>query len=241
MAFAYMKTSQPFGPRISQEHTSIIGIGKSSLINAFRGLRNNDEDAAPTGIVETTSVIARYLDPHPANSFVWYDVPGAGTLSVPEWQYFTDQGLYISYCIIVLFDNRFTSTDIAILRNCAQFQIPTYIVRSQSKRNIDDILDDMPEESGHDAEAEAEAREKYIRETRTSIARNLEAAGLPEQQVYMVESKILTQVVKGKQPEGYIDEWALLPDLLSEVRRRRVIDVDPNVDAQNDGLAGSAY
>ncbi|KZT69854.1 hypothetical protein DAEQUDRAFT_726168 [Daedalea quercina L-15889] len=202
----------------------IAGSGKSSLINAFRGLRNKDSGAAPTGIVETTSVIARYPDSNPANPFVWYDVPGAGTLSIPDWQYFTDQGLYIFDCIVVLFDNRFTATDIAILRNCARFQIPTYIVRSKSKQHVQNILEDMLGEDDADAAAKNTAREKYIRETRASVERNLKAAGLAEQPVYMVDKETLAQVVKGREPREYFDEWVLLRDVLGEARRRRVVE-----------------
>ncbi|EPS98975.1 hypothetical protein FOMPIDRAFT_1096809, partial [Fomitopsis schrenkii] len=199
----------------------IAGSGKSSLINAFRGLRNKDRGAAPTGIVETTSVVARYPDPNPANPFVWYDVPGAGTLSIPDWQYFTDQGLYIFDCIVVLFDNRFTATDVAILRNCARFQIPTYIVRSKSKQHILNITQDMLDGDEDMADARVAAKEQYIRETRASVARNLKSAGLHDQQVYMVDKETLVQVANGKHPREFIDEWVLLRDLLGEARRRR--------------------
>lgn len=202
----------------------IAGSGKSSLINAFRGLRNKDRGAAPTGVVETTSAIARYPDSNPANPFVWYDVPGAGTLNIPDWQYFTDQGLYIFDCIVVLFDNRFTATDVAILRNCARFQIPTYIVRSKSRQHIQNVLDDMPDADVNDLRTRAAARGKYIRETRASVTKNLHSAGLSEQRIYLVDKEALTQAIKGRQPKEYIDEWELLHDLLGEARRRRVIE-----------------
>ncbi|KAI6097548.1 interferon-inducible GTPase-domain-containing protein, partial [Pisolithus sp. B1] len=93
----------------------VAGSGKSSLINAFRGLRNREAGAATTGVTETTRVFNRYPDPDPQQPVVWYDIPGANTLSIPEWQYFNAQGLYIFDCIIVLFADRFTATDIAIL------------------------------------------------------------------------------------------------------------------------------
>lgn len=41
--------------------TGGAGCGKSSLINAFRGMRNKDERAAKTGVVETTSEIGSIL------------------------------------------------------------------------------------------------------------------------------------------------------------------------------------
>jgi len=199
----------------------IAGSGKTSLVNAFRGLRNSDKAAAPTGIIETTSAIARYPDPE--YPFAWYDVPGAGTLSVPDWQYFTDQGLYALDCIIVLLDIRLTSTDIAILRDCARFDIPAYIVRSKATQHTRNLAGDMPDaddDDDDDAGILERAREMYIQETRASVARNLKAAGLPEQRVYMVDKDTLARKVKGRSVRDGIDEEELLHDLLAEAHRR---------------------
>ncbi|KIM92138.1 hypothetical protein PILCRDRAFT_113279 [Piloderma croceum F 1598] len=205
------------------------GSGKSSLINAFCGLRNKDPGAARTGIVETTSKIARYPDPTPGNPFVWYDVPGAGTLAIPDWEYFNAQGLYIFDCIIVLFDNRFTTIDVAILKHCARFKIPTYIVRSKSNQHIENMVQDMYESDDEDgnqdnyqAELYAMARDKYIEETRQSVRINLGAANLPQQKVYIVSKDTLLNLVKRlKVPKDAIDELELLKDLLSDALARR--------------------
>ena len=83
------------------------GSGKSSLINAFRGLTNFDPGAAPTGIIETTMSVTRYPDPHdelPQSRFIWFDVPGAGTLNIPSWQYFNKQGLFVFDIVILVYD-----------------------------------------------------------------------------------------------------------------------------------------
>ena len=83
------------------------GSGKSSLINALRGLKNNQEGSAKTGVVECTEDLQRYPDPRnqmPYARFVWYDVPGAGTSKIPGWQYFNRQGLFIFDFIILVYD-----------------------------------------------------------------------------------------------------------------------------------------
>ena len=83
------------------------GAGKSSLINAFRGLSNRDAGAAATGVIETTMTITRYPDARtefPYSHFVWFDAPGAGTLDIPGWQYFNKQGLFIFDVIILVYD-----------------------------------------------------------------------------------------------------------------------------------------
>ena len=83
------------------------GSGKSSLINAFRGLRPNSPGAARSGVVEGTTTLDRYTDGRqemPYQRFVWYDVPGAGTFDIPSWQYFNQQGLFIFDIIILMYD-----------------------------------------------------------------------------------------------------------------------------------------
>lgn len=201
-------------------HIAIAGIsgsGKSSLINALRGLRNNDQLAAATGVVETTSSITRYPDPNPECALVWYDVPGAGTLKITEWQYFNAQGLYVFDCIIVVFDNRFTATDIAILKSCARFNIPAYIVRSKSNQNIRNVALDMGYDSDEDDDDDLAilqgARSRYIEDTRQSVMRNLDGAKLPAQRVYIVCKDALQGVVQGKGTSQLIDEAELVQDL----------------------------
>ena len=83
------------------------GSGMSSLINALRGLRNNQEGSAETGVVECTAALQKYPDPRqkmPYPRFVWYDIPGAGTSKIPGWQYFNRQGLFIFDFIILVYD-----------------------------------------------------------------------------------------------------------------------------------------
>ena len=84
------------------------GSGKSSLVNAFRGLKNNSPQAARADVVETTKAITRYPDPReelPYKRLVWFDCPGAGTLENPGWQYFNRQGLFVFDIIVLVYDS----------------------------------------------------------------------------------------------------------------------------------------
>ena len=207
----------------------ISGSGKSSLVNAFRGLRSRDAGAAAVGVTETTLQMARYPDASPDNPFVWYDIPGAGTLKCRDWQYFNDQGLYVFDCVIVLFDNRFTMTDIAILVNARRFNIPTYIVRSKADQHIGNVMIDMGYDSEGDDEEDAGGRDKlykaarkqFIEHTKKSVKVNLEDANLPDQRVYIVSNTTLLSIVLNKTPKKTIDEVDLLNDLFNEAYRRR--------------------
>ena len=218
-------------------HFAIAGIsgsGKSSLINALRGYRNSDRSAAKTGIVETTSVVARYPDPNPQRPFAWYDIPGAGTLNIPDWQYFNSQGLYVFDCIIVLFDNRFTATDVAILRNCHRFNIPSYIVRSKSNQHIENVLADLMEQRADDEDEDDNskhakrselypvARDTFVKHTRQNVMDNLRKAELPPQRTYIISKDAVLTIVKGRVPKDFIDEYDLLRDILEEAKARRL-------------------
>jgi ribosome biogenesis GTPase A len=204
----------------------VAGSGKSSLVNAIRGVQNRDPAAAATGVVETTMTIGRYPDPNAENPFVWYDVPGAGTLTTSDWMYFNQQGLYVFDCILVLWDNRFTMTDVAILTNCRRFKTPTYIVRSKADVHIRNLMKDM----GYDSETKtnkhahlASARAKYITDTRESVRQNLREVSLPDQRVYIVSNETLCSVVQDRTSPGskVIDELELLRDLLNTAYLRR--------------------
>ncbi|KAI5984450.1 hypothetical protein EDD15DRAFT_2375254 [Pisolithus albus] len=95
----------------------VTGSGKSSLVNAIHGVENWNQDAAATGVVETIVTSGRYPDPNPDLPFVWYDIPGTGTLHQPDWL-----------------------DGIAILTNCRRFHIPTYIIRSKADAHIHNIM-----------------------------------------------------------------------------------------------------
>ena len=89
-------------------HIAICGssdAGKSSLINAFRGFANRDPGAAPAGKITTD--IDRYPDARvefPYSHLIWFDLPGAETLDIPDWQYFNKQGLFIFDVIVLVYD-----------------------------------------------------------------------------------------------------------------------------------------
>ncbi|KAI6027938.1 hypothetical protein PISMIDRAFT_405185 [Pisolithus microcarpus 441] len=208
----------------------VAGSGKSSLVNAIRGLRNSDTGAAPTGVVETTATIGRYRDSNRRLPFVWYDIPGAGTLNQPGWQYFNNQGLFVFDCIIALVGDRFTQTDLAILENCRRFQIPTYIVRSKADFHVLNLMNDMGYDSDDDDdESRYEtmynlARERYISDTQATVQQNLGDAMLPVQKVYLVSNKVLLSAVKKRTlPKTALDEMELLKDLLEEACARRCV------------------
>lgn len=225
---ARMKTQYCYIPGFF--HFAVVGTsgcGKSSFINAIRGLRNNDALAAPTGITECTNKTTRYPDQRPNSRIIWYDVPGAGTQNVPDWQYFNNLGLYIFDYIIVLIDNRFLESDLAILRTCKQFKVEAFIVRSKSDQHINNMVcDKMPggfdpydmddETRGRFQQIQSEERRRFIDDTCQNVKVNLEGNNLSPQKVYIV----CKDAVLDSRSRKAIDEAELLNDVKECVRRR---------------------
>ncbi|KAF8531794.1 immunity-related GTPases-like protein, partial [Trichophaea hybrida] len=140
--------------------------GKSSLINALRGIKNRGPNAAKVGHTETTTSVARYPGGERFPRVAWYDIPGAGTREIPASQYFNQQGLFLFDFIILVYDGSFTEIDGEILEQCRGFEIPAFIVRSKSDQHILNVKED--EECDDD-----QARELYIEETRANLKSNL--------------------------------------------------------------------
>ncbi|KAG2361160.1 interferon-inducible GTPase-domain-containing protein [Suillus spraguei] len=224
-----MKTQYHYSPGFV--HVAVVGsagAGKSSFINAVRGLSTYDSMAAPTGIVETIGTFVRYPDPHPNSRMIWYDIPGAGTPKVSDWQYFNYMGLYIFDCIIVLTGNRVLESDFAILHACEQFKnIEAFIVRSKSDQYINNMVcEKMPrgfDLCGPDMNAEtrslflqtkSEERQRFIDETCKNMRTHLERENLPPKKVYIVCADAILAVVNNSRSPKAIDE----ADLLSDVR-----------------------
>ncbi|KAG2045208.1 interferon-inducible GTPase-domain-containing protein [Suillus americanus] len=221
-------------------HLAVVGSsggGKSSFINAVRGLSNDDSIAAPTGIVETTDSVTRYIDTRPGSQIFWYDVPGAGTQNVLDWQYFNNLGLYIFDCIIVLIDNRFLESDLAILRACEQFtNIEVFIIRSKSDQHINNMaLGKMPR--GFDPcndddktrsrfqQIKTETRREFINKTYQNVQTNLESNNISSKRVYIVCQDAVHAIWNKVPSPMAIDEGQLENDIAECVRRRLHGDV----------------
>ncbi|THU84145.1 P-loop containing nucleoside triphosphate hydrolase protein [Dendrothele bispora CBS 962.96] len=251
----YARTLQAYQYQEGKFHFAVAGLsgsGKSSLVNAFRGVLNQTANAAATGFTETTVAVGRYPDPSPEKPCVWYDVPGAGTLTIKDWDYFNKQGLYIFDAIIVLFDNRFTATDIAILRNCERWKIPAFIVRSKSDYQIENIkrtlVDSIEEDELLDEDEQTSqletvldvAIERYKSQTRQSVEKNLKDSGLGDREVYLVSYKALLNTVRRKNTRSdlYLDETKLLTKLVEAAKNRRCPPASQQLGGFFDGNLG---
>lgn len=224
------------------------GTGKSSLINNFLDLNDNHKDAARIGINETTSTIGRYPDPGdqpPRKWTVWYDIPGSGTFTFRDENYFNQQCLYMFDLVLVVYNTRFLNIHSSIIRDCNKFKVPSFIVRTSTDTMIKncmysngyDIDDDNDPETTK--ELNRKSREQVIAETQLDVEMELEKAGLPWQRVYMVSRSkefrraYAASIDSTQQPTvddrgTFVDERELIHDLLAAATKRRC-DIEPKV------------
>ncbi|KAL7380228.1 hypothetical protein ABVT39_014125 [Epinephelus coioides] len=156
--------------------TGEIGSGKSTFVNAFRGIDNRDERAAPTGFVETTSEATPYPHPNYPNVTLW-DLPGIGRFPVDK--YLKLVGFERFDFFIIISDTRFRENDAKLVQEIQRMKKKFYFVRSK----IDNTVRD--EERRLRSKFNAERTLKQIRD---NCIHGLQRQGVESPQVFLVSS-----------------------------------------------------
>ncbi|ETO09235.1 hypothetical protein RFI_28152 [Reticulomyxa filosa] len=111
------------------------GVGKSSLVNAIRGLKPGDPKEAKIDVCETTNVHQDYPFSFDVNSisvnFSIWDLPGAGTVNHPYETYIVNFGIGYMNLVMVVVGERLTPFDCEMIKFLEQKNIIYYIVRNK--------------------------------------------------------------------------------------------------------------
>ncbi|XP_005953367.1 interferon-inducible GTPase 5-like, partial [Haplochromis burtoni] len=157
--------------------TGESGSGKSTFINAFRGIGDEDEGAAPTGVVETTSQVTPY--PHPKYpSVILWDLPGIGTTRFPADEYLKLVGFERFDFFIIISDPRFRENDVKLAQEIQRMKKKFYFLQSKVDKDI--------------RAAKRTRREFNVERTLSTIRKNcaqeLRDLGIESPQVFLVSS-----------------------------------------------------
>uniref|UniRef100_A0A3Q3CJD3 IRG-type G domain-containing protein n=1 Tax=Haplochromis burtoni TaxID=8153 RepID=A0A3Q3CJD3_HAPBU len=115
--------------------TGETGSGKSTFVNAFRGLSDDEEGAAPTGVTECTMEVKEYFHPNYPNVKFW-DLPGVGTPNFPSDTYLESVGFEKFDFFIIIAAARFKENDVKLAQEIQRMKKKFYFVRSK----IDDDI-----------------------------------------------------------------------------------------------------
>ncbi|XP_051960602.1 interferon-inducible GTPase 5-like isoform X1 [Xyrauchen texanus] len=116
--------------------TGESGSGKSAFINAFRGLGDDDEDAAETGEVETTTEPKAYKHPKYENMKFW-DLPGIGTPKFKADEYLKLVQFERYDFFIIIASDRFRECHADLVKEIKRRKKNFYFVRSKIDSSID--------------------------------------------------------------------------------------------------------
>ncbi|XP_074548530.1 interferon-inducible GTPase 5-like [Halichoeres trimaculatus] len=115
--------------------TGESGSGKSTFVNAIRGVDDDDEKAAPTGVVETTEVVRDYPHPDFSNVTLW-DLPGVGTMKFPAAEYLKKVGFERFDFFIIVSADRFRENDVKLAKEIRKMKKKFYFVRSKIDQDV---------------------------------------------------------------------------------------------------------
>jgi len=164
--------------------TGESGAGKSTFINSIRGLKSDDEGAAPIGLVETTMKATKYEFPNNKNIELW-DLPGFGTTT------FKDKGTYLQHvnwkgyeAILLLSAKRFTENDAwlagEIMKKNPEQQL--FFVRTHVKQDMENIMRDRRRKL---TQEDVECQLKAVRD---DSAKQLRKIGIMDHMVFLIDS-----------------------------------------------------
>ncbi|KAG7469197.1 hypothetical protein MATL_G00126440 [Megalops atlanticus] len=174
--------------------TGESGSGKSSFINAFRGVGDEDPEAARTGVTETTREAVAYTHPTVPTVRLW-DLPGIGTPAFHPERYLRDVGLAQYDFFIIVASERFRECHVTLARCVEQAGKKFYFVRNK----VDNDLEASARRRGGKGFSEGDVLEKI----RCNCEEGLRKSGVAQPRVFLLSCF---------QPQRY--DFPLLQDTL---------------------------
>uniref|UniRef100_A0A8D0HJX4 IRG-type G domain-containing protein n=1 Tax=Sphenodon punctatus TaxID=8508 RepID=A0A8D0HJX4_SPHPU len=156
--------------------TGASGAGKSSFVNAIRGVSDGGKDAAETGIEETTMQVKPYPHPQLPDVTVW-DLPGIGTPKFNAKQYLKTVHFSRYDFFIIISSERFKDHDVQLAQAIRGMKKQFYYVRSK----VDNDVKAVEKQGNHNVES-------VLDQMRTTCIKKLREAGEPSPRVFLISS-----------------------------------------------------
>ncbi|XP_078062606.1 uncharacterized protein LOC144488408 [Mustelus asterias] len=156
--------------------TGEAGAGKSSLVNAIRGVADDQPGAAATGVTETTMRAASY--PHPSlNQLLIWDLPGLGTPDFQLEDYREKVGFSRYDIFIIVASERFKENHAKLAKWISESDRPFYFVRTKIDSDVQ-----------ASRKRRATPPEQALDMIREDSLKNLQEQGVNSPQVFLVSA-----------------------------------------------------
>ncbi|XP_060686680.1 interferon-inducible GTPase 5-like, partial [Hemiscyllium ocellatum] len=178
------------------------GVGKSTLVNALRGVDNNDKDAAPIDVVESTMERKCYRHPTVPNVIYW-DTPGVGSLKVKVNKFLKDTKFSDFDFGLLVSDHRFREEDEILVKAMKKAGKPIFFVRSK----IDQSLLSERKKPGY-------SKEQVFHKISNYCSSSLAQMGVKDERIFLISCEDLD---KYEFPELRRAVDAILPEIKRNV------------------------
>ncbi|GAB1301767.1 Interferon-inducible GTPase 1 [Apodemus speciosus] len=159
--------------------TGESGAGKSSFINALRGIGHEEKGAAKTGVVETTMERHPYKHPN-MPSVVFWDLPGIGTTNFPPKTYLEKMKFYEYDFFIIISATRFKKNDIDLAKAVSMMKKEFYFVRTKVDSDLRNEEECKPRTFD---------REKVLQDIRLNCVRNFKENDMDEPPIFLISNR----------------------------------------------------
>ncbi|XP_045634998.1 T-cell-specific guanine nucleotide triphosphate-binding protein 2-like isoform X2 [Ursus americanus] len=159
------------------------GAGKSSLINALRGVGHEEEEAAPTGAVETTLERISYKHPKVPNVIFW-DLPGMMSITFQPQKYLKKMKFSEYDFFIIISATRFKESDVHLATAIKKMKKKFYFVRSKVDSDLHNARRTKPSTFNKD---------EILQRIRNDCVTQLQRANMSDTQIFLVSSLDLSE------------------------------------------------
>ncbi|XP_041521050.1 T-cell-specific guanine nucleotide triphosphate-binding protein 2-like [Microtus oregoni] len=158
--------------------TGETGTGKSTFINAIRGVGQEDEGAAPTGVTETTMARTPYPHPKLPQVTLW-DLPGIGSSSFTPENYLKEMRFHEYDFFIIISASRFKENDAQLAKAISRMKMNFYFVRTKIDNELYNEKKSKPKTFN---------KENVLKKIRKDCSQQLKEVLSGEPQIFLVSN-----------------------------------------------------
>uniref|UniRef100_A0A8C6Y8V7 IRG-type G domain-containing protein n=1 Tax=Naja naja TaxID=35670 RepID=A0A8C6Y8V7_NAJNA len=157
--------------------TGDAGVGKSSFVNAFRGVKDDDEEASMVDATEGTMEPKPYPHPSFPNIKIW-DLPGIGTPKFQAKEYLKKVNFERYDIFIMVISERFTENNAFLAKEIQRMKKKLYYVRSKMDISVQ-----------NEKRNENFNMEQTLKSIRNYCQDSLKSTGVPSPRVFLISSR----------------------------------------------------